>query len=252
MNCCPYCSEECPCKCCLKIENVQEVKNTHPLPWVGDKTLETIGCCLQPKTTTTTTTTTTIKTVLGWIGDDKTDFCCRRRFSYKPPKIAINIPTLFNTGVDNNKQVLPENEVDPHYRITSGPGITIPFQAPIYRQALWFANDSISKWLTIPGGPALEGDYIIETTFDLTGFYTNVVSLIISMAADNRVTDVLLNDMSTGLQALDQNMFYTGNINTGFFQGVNTLKFLVHNDAPVGGINPSGFRATLSGTAVPY
>lgn len=102
MTCCTYCGEECPCDCCRRIDDVQKITGPQ-LSWVGGPTAENIGCCMQPKVRKTTTTTTT--TTLAWIGDNKIDEICRRRFSYKPPVLCT--PDWAFVANDNGYRVFP-------------------------------------------------------------------------------------------------------------------------------------------------
>jgi len=166
-----------------------------------------------------------------------------------------SLPTVFSTGLDANGMVLAPGSADPHYRLTlSAQGTPPPPAIPatvIQNHPAWLANDSGSSWLgpVNPGTTSVNaGDYNYETTFNLSGFSTNTASLTLSVAADNELTNVLLNGVS-------QPITYVGfaslsglfTLTNGFVAGTNVLDFLTVNDGP--GANPAGFRATLNGTA---
>ncbi len=124
----------------------------------------------------------------------------------------------------------------------------------------WTADDAGSGWIT-PGDALAnaangyqepEGDYVYQTTFDLTGFDPTTASIVGQIGADNTVTEVLLNGQDAGYLPTNVGNNFASlnvlNISSGFAGGVNTLDFLVHND-PGDSYNPTGFRAELSGSA---
>jgi len=164
-----------------------------------------------------------------------------------PKKLEI-IPSLFNTGVDNNKKPLPTGSIDPHYILITGPGLTKATTLSVVDLTNWKSNDEFSQWLGIPPHPnALPGDYQILTTFNLQGFDIKTVSLKITCLVDNSIQDILINNNSTGLQFSSYNTWSTEVvISKGFIQGLNTLKFLVNNGI-AGRFNPSGLRVVIKG-----
>ena len=101
------------------------------------------------------------------------------------------------------------------------------------------------------------GDYAYRTTFDLTGFDPATAIVLGGWATDNTGTDILLNDVSTGLL---NTAGYGGltqfTISSGLRAGVNTLEFRVNNaDAVTGytGLRLENLRvgARASTTAPP-
>ena len=65
----------------------------------------------------------------------------------------IPIPTLFNTGVDNNKMPVADGETDPHYvlSISADPQFSGPDTKVVFSDGFpigpWLYNDAISKWI---------------------------------------------------------------------------------------------------------
>jgi hypothetical protein len=93
---------------------------------------------------------------------------------------------------------------------------------------------------TAVGGPP--GDYIFQTTFNLTANGVSSAELMGRLASDNSV-QILLNGVNTGMGASDFEQFTSFQITSGFVQGVNRLDFLVTNDdcGPLC-VNPTGLR----------
>lgn len=165
------------------------------------------------------------------------------------------VPTVFSTGFDAKGEVQAPGLADPHYWLTeSAQGSPPPPPIPatvIQNHPAWYANDAGSSWLgpVNPGTTDVAaGNYTYRTTFSLDGFDPASATLTLSIGADDRLRDVLLNGLSqgityTGFTSLSGNF----SITKGFVSGTNTLDFLVTNDGT--GPNPSGFRARLTGTA---
>ncbi|HYV29515.1 MAG TPA: lamin tail domain-containing protein, partial [Candidatus Binatia bacterium] len=173
---------------------------------------------------------------------------------------AAPIPGLFNTGVGTNGALLANSAVDPHYRLIQSADAAAPGpNAFVVNDTLfpivtgpWVANGPNSKWIAPQANQSSgnqPGDYKYRITFDLTGLEPSSAILTGRWTSDNGGPDVLLNDASTGLTS-DGNFPVLGNpftISAGFVDGINTLDFVVNNGAP--GINPTGIRVELSGTA---
>jgi hypothetical protein len=165
------------------------------------------------------------------------------------------IPTLFETGVDDQHNALAPGAPDPHYLLTlSAQSIPPPpaIQATVIQNhPAWAANDALSSWIgpVNPGtSDVAPGEYRYRTAFDLTGFDPGTVQVILRVAADNRLNNALLNGASTGISFVGFSGFSPNfAINTGFVAGTNTLEFFTANDATTP--NPAGFRAHLEGAA---
>ncbi len=116
-----------------------------------------------------------------------------------------------------------------------------------------------SQWIT-PRFPVdlvpPAGEYRYQTSFDLTDFILNTVSLGGQWAADGRGSDILVNGKSTGwATAWPGYASFAGfsitdaSCTSGCFTpGVNTLTFVVRNS--VFGTNPgeTGLRVDISGS----
>lgn len=173
---------------------------------------------------------------------------------------ADPIPGLFNTGINTNGALLVSGSVDPHYQLVQSADAAFPGPAARVLNDTgfpippWMPNGPDSKWLAPQASQAVgnqPGDYKYRILFDLSTLdhFTAVVTG--RWSSDNAGAAVLLNGVETGVT-------YDGNfgafspvfaISSGFVEGTNTLDFVVNNAAP--GINPTGFRAEIGGTADP-
>lgn len=168
---------------------------------------------------------------------------------------AAPIPKLYSTGVNDDGTPLGNATKDPHYTLVESAdeaylGPDLFTLTPGFPVGPWLAEGPSSRWIAPRPQQGIgnnEGQYIIRTTFDLTGFDPNKAKITGKWAVDNSGADILINGISTGLA---NNAGFGGftdfTIETGFIEGVNTIEFVVIN-AP-SGINPTGFRAELRGT----
>jgi hypothetical protein len=168
-----------------------------------------------------------------------------------PLAAPVPIPGLFATGKNGQGNSASSGSIDPHFVIMA-PGASSVVPAIVMSpNAAWDANNSSSKWISpIQSGDAGQdpGNYVYKTTFSLDGLIPSSASLSVTVWADDRVVDVLINGQSTGISAVgysSPNGPFT--ISSGFVSGVNTLEFVVGNDGD--GQNPHAFRALISGTA---
>src|SRR5437667_8408044 len=190
----------------------------------------------------------------GWRGADFDDGAWptgRALFyagSTQPPNgDPQSIPTLFNTGVDADQNALPPGVGDLHYLLTvsaQGAPPPPPIAATVVQNhPAWLANDALSSWIgpVNPGtANVAPGEYRYRTTFDLSGFDPATAQVILSVAADNRLNNVLLNGASTGIAFVGFSGFSPNfTIARGFVSGTNTLDFLTANDATTP--NPAAF-----------
>lgn len=175
---------------------------------------------------------------------------------------------LHNTGAG-----IGDGLVDPNYKLLSVPtasGVgpaSYVVDSSIFPIASgdWMADSTTSKWI----GPVVDmssypndtgsGNYVYETTFDLTGLDPASASISGLWSTDNFGLDILINGQSTGNTHNDGASvpcyaYYTGfMINSGFVAGKNTLDFVVKN-ADLGwnpSFNPTGLRVEMTGTAYP-
>jgi hypothetical protein len=177
------------------------------------------------------------------------------------------ISGLTNTGVD-----VDSNSVDQAWSIVGGssvPGLTYP--SYVYANtvngvfpvtAYWVPNSSTSMWdtpfdpLNSSTDPSVNGSYVYQTTFSVTGTPAATNTLSFKFAADNEVAWITLNGQSFYTGPTDGSSQYWGfsplitatNLITS---GVNTLQFDVINYAQNGG-NPSGLNVQFTSvTGVP-
>jgi len=157
------------------------------------------------------------------------------------------IPGLFNTGVDNNRVALADNETDPHYQIVVNPDLPDSIAAIVEDSTVfpivagpWVANTTISKWI----GPELNtsagavGLYTYRTIINLTNRDPKTVMILGRWAVDNAGRDILVNGVSTqnaqspGFDSYTS--FATYGTNTTFVAGTNAIDFIVENVDAVG------------------
>jgi len=131
-----------------------------------------------------------------------------------------------------------------------------PFVPYFLGNPVWLPNSSTSEWigpaanaLTAVGGPP--GQYIFQTTFDLSASDVANAELMGRLAADNSV-QIFLNRVNTGMGASGFDHFTPFQVQTVFVQGVNRLDFVVTNDdcGPLC-VNPTGLRVEYRRTEVP-
>ncbi|MBC1194229.1 hypothetical protein H0901_02745, partial [Microcystis aeruginosa BLCCF158] len=161
------------------------------------------------------------------------------------------IANLYNTGVDDARQVLGDSIPDPHYKLatypagTVTPGVTTPNKdlAPIN----WVANTKTARWIGPNTASAVGpvGNYSYTTTFTLPQF--SEASIVGELSVDDNITDIVLNGVSVG-KPVALSSWWTKisrfSISTGFVVGNNTLEFKLHS---IGG--PTGLRIdSISGT----
>ena len=165
------------------------------------------------------------------------------------------ISTLFNTGLDTNHLALADNSVDPHYTLTTNPDTGLP-DAIVEDSAAfpivggpWLADTASSKWIgpRFNTSPSAVGLYTYRTTFDLTNRDPSTVVIIGRWASDNSGRDILVNGVSTGNPQSPSFAGYTGFListsNASFLPGVNTIDFVVENEAAPG---YTGLRAEFT------
>jgi hypothetical protein len=173
---------------------------------------------------------------------------------------AATITSLYSTGVDNNGVVRVRNDngslTDLHYTLTAAPTAGELGSTRLNRHPAWLANNSTSAWIAPVNLNGNQGNYTYTTTFDLTGLSPNTAQISGQWSTDNTLISILLNGQSTGINsgANGSTSGFTSftpfsiNNTANFLPGVNTLSFTITN-APFSGVNPTGFRVELAGTA---
>ena len=161
------------------------------------------------------------------------------------PSFATSI-NVYGTGAGQGDN----GQIDNHYILYSAPtGAGPAYTTPDYPG--WVAAPSGTHWINPYSsiGAAPQGYYDYQTTFDLTGLDPSTAMLMGKWAADN-AGDIYLNgSLATGTgisipgyYGFKQLTDFT--VTGGFVSGVNTLDFVIFNDA-----NVTGFVADVSGTA---
>ena len=169
---------------------------------------------------------------------------------------TMNIPGLFNTGVDDagNALVGPNGVADTHYLLlsTNIGGISTGGNAVTFFNGSYAANSTSSRWIShsANGSPGT-GTTVFRTTFDLTGLDPSTAQISGLNAVDNAGlirlngvdTDVELNGSFGTLVAFS--------ISSGFIAGVNTLDFVVTDFGPPLALRITGLQGTALAAPVP-
>lgn len=175
----------------------------------------------------------------------------------------VQIPGLFNTGVDDSGNVLPNspNSRDTHYAITVNANGGAPFQPFLQDETVfpiagpWIDNSAESKWIApefntsgSAGGAGVLGNYEYELVFDLDGLDPTTAQVSGLWASDNAGLDILINGVSTGHTNNQFGSLSAFFIEDGFVDGENTLTFVLNNaSAGFTGLRVEG----LTGSAAP-
>ena len=168
--------------------------------------------------------------------------------------LAVPIPGLFNTGVNELGQPKSDDDLESHYLIARHPFPSlVPFVATSaggFPIPPWLGDNAVSAWISqtvsTDQPPTIGYDKVYEIQFDLTGLDYTRAQISGRWAADNSGI-ISINGANTGLAAVGFDGFTPFKITTFFSPGINTLQFKVFN----GGTspNPSGVRVELSGIA---
>ena len=188
-------------------------------------------------------------------------------FALGGPTVAqAGIFGLTNTGVD-----LGPNAVDEAWTIISGPSVpALAYPSAVYADATngafpidgyWTQNTAISQWdtpfnpLQSNTDPSVNGSYVYQTQFTVTGTPSSENALSFNFAADNEVASISLNGTTFYTGTTDGSSQYWNFIPVTAYNliqgGTNTLLFNVINYAQNGG-NPSGLDVRFTNvSAVP-
>lgn len=171
----------------------------------------------------------------------------------------VPIPGLVATGMSPTGQPLPGGSPDPHWRLIESADPTSPGPSAFvvsdgYPIPPWLANNASSKWIAPRANQTSgnrPGTYRYRLSFNLTGLDPVTAAITGRWSSDNAGTEVLLNGSPTGFGQDGDfgafSPFFT--IRSPFAPGINVLEFTVQNAGD--SINPTGFRAELTGTAEP-
>lgn len=188
------------------------------------------------------------------------------------PVAQANPIPIYNTGSNNSGAsttggLSAAGAADPHWQIISTPSSASPVTtyAVSGTPGTW-GGSPYSRWIgpgTDGNDSQLSGTYEYQTSFDLGGLDYTTATLGGSFAADNCISDVLINGTSTGIHNTGATNDGTGScvntnnfgsflalsISSGFISGINTLTFILQNGGPTA--NPTGLDVLISGTAAP-
>lgn len=175
-----------------------------------------------------------------------------------PGSDLVPIPDLYNTGVDDGKNILADGSVDPHYFIIEsvdkdfpGPAAKVSTSFGFPFDGHWMPNNNRSKWIaprTDAGNFNEVGVYVYRIKFDLSKFKPNTAIIRGLWSTDNNGVDILINTKSTGYITPIEAYYgmFPFEINNGFVEGLNSIEFVVFN------INaPTGLRVEIDGVAEP-
>lgn len=171
---------------------------------------------------------------------------------------TIQVPGLYNTGVNDSGAVLPQLSLEQHYTV-SGPVSVAYVVPPVYdpvRGWAWAEAPAGSAWIgpnstTNTASPDPVGLYYYSLQFDLAGFDPAKVQISGSWMTDNSAS-LYLNGNDTGFT---KNAFGYKNLDyftltSGFLPGLNSLEFRVWNEDV--GPNPTGLVvAGLTAVLIP-
>lgn len=170
----------------------------------------------------------------------------------------ITIPDLYNTGIDEGFNILPDGSTDLHYRIISsadinfpGPQAMVVFSHGFPMDERWYPNNNRSKWIAPridAGNFNSAGTYIYRIQFDLSKFKSNTAVIYGLWSSDNNGMDILINNKSTGYYTPIEAYYgmFPFEIKSGFSDGINSIDFVVYN------VNaPTGLRVEITGKAEP-
>ncbi len=173
---------------------------------------------------------------------------------------GATIPGLFNTGLGTNGALLGDAAIDPHYRLVqsddpSAPGpnaVVVNANSSPIRSGPWLPNGPSSKWIA-PSADQNTGNapgrFTYRLSFDLAGLDPATAVITGRWNTDNDGVQIVLNGHNMGLsKGTDFATFSPTFTLTNFFvSGTNALDFTVLNYSQ--GINPTAFRAEVTGTA---
>ncbi len=159
---------------------------------------------------------------------------------------------LYNTGVNDGGQVLPDGTVDRHYAVYGASDAAyvhpIVYHYGDPQQQAWVTPPPGSAWIgpdptgsIYPNDPAGDYFYFLKFSLDLSAFSNpSNVHIVGSWATDNG-SSILLNGQATGYT---KGLFGFTQLDpfdlTGFRSGLNDIEFLVNNESGPSGLLVAG------------
>ncbi|HOY57972.1 MAG TPA: immunoglobulin domain-containing protein [Verrucomicrobiota bacterium] len=170
------------------------------------------------------------------------------------------VPGLFSTGLNEARGLLADNSVDAHYNLIENPDVqstdAIVEDTTVFpiSDGTWLAPTLTSKWI----GPRFNtvasavGVYVYRVTIDLTNRDPKTVDIEGAWSADNVGTEIRVNGVATsnppsgGFNAWTP--FTLKGTDVAFVAGINTIDFVVENQAAVG---YTGLRVVITRNNAP-
>jgi len=164
--------------------------------------------------------------------------------------------SIFSTGINDDGSLTPAYSNDLHWTVQAPGGSVQPAVVVNHQTAsdVSWTLPSGFQWISTQGDQDFAatwnmpvGDFIYNTTFDLTGLDPSTASLTGSFLVDNTVPLVTLNGNP---QSITGGTYYQSplpfSISSGFVSGVNTLVWTANN-----GGGPAGLAVQIQGSANP-
>lgn len=155
-------------------------------------------------------------------------------------RVLEPLTNLFNTGVADDRTLLDDLGVDPHYKFSLNPDNPANADAMVEDTSVfpivagpWLANTESAKWIGPRGetSAAAGGDYRYRLVLALGDYDPTTVRLTGNWAVDNLGIDILVNGASSGVR---NNSGFGGTVpfvvTNGFISGTNTIDFVVRNE----------------------
>ena len=175
--------------------------------------------------------------------------------------VLVPFPGIYNTGLSDNRMLLADGQVDPHYRLVVNPNNPASSASVVQDSTAWpiaggpwVQNSSISKWIgpTLNTSGAAAGNYSYQLTVDLTGYDPSTAFLAGSWAADD-TGSIFLNGADTGFRSTNYFVsFSTFTLANGFVSGTNLIEFRVSNAASPTGLRVENLLGTAQKATVPF
>lgn len=129
------------------------------------------------------------------------------------------IPTLLSSGIGSYDYVITHSNFLPYVQATS----------LVNLNQNWQPNDQYSGWIGLDGPLSFDGNIIsVKTSFDLTDFLPETVRIVLDIAVDNVMTNLLVNGVGLNFttSSVDVGQWNSFQITSGFQSGTNELQFL--------------------------
>lgn len=194
-----------------------------------------------------------------WYADNSGQISLKYTASPKSPAAVPVVPAaiadLYNTGVNDSRQLLGDNTPDPHYQLamfpvqgTALPAVTTPNGA--LAAINWLPNTATARWIG-PNAPSSQGpvgNYAYRTYFTLPPNFSSA-SVSGQLSADDRVVDIRINGVTAAIPIPLSSWTSVSRfvISSGFMPGKNYIDFVLQNIGGPTGIVVDG----IAGSYIP-